>query len=308
MTTQRAFAETPEAFEEIYSAVMETPRGRWFVQELVRRNRNVDTLAVLDAIERFKERIAEHREEGRLEVLRAELQEMASAIAQTRSEIAAIKSDNPTSDRITAATGELEAILTATEGATGDILTAAEALQTLADEIRDVAPEAAETLEMHATNIMMACSFQDLTGQRTTKVVGALKYIETRVNTMIQIWGVRLEEAKRATFADLGDERPDAGILSGPAMAGEGVSQDAIDAMLGGDFSVVDQAELAKATQMASTAETAVERSREGRAAAAAPKPVAPVAPVAPIAPASAPEIADAPGAYDQSDIDSLFA
>ena len=38
--------------------------------------------------------------------------------------------------------------------------------------------------------VFEACSFQDITGQRTTKVINTLSYIETRVNTMIEIWGV----------------------------------------------------------------------------------------------------------------------
>jgi chemotaxis protein CheZ len=34
-----------------------------------------------------------------------------------------------------------------------------------------------------------ACSFQDITGQRITKVVRSLTYVETRVNKLIEAWG-----------------------------------------------------------------------------------------------------------------------
>ena len=37
--------------------------------------------------------------------------------------------------------------------------------------------------------IFTACSFQDLTGQRTTKVINVLRYIEQRIGSMIAIWG-----------------------------------------------------------------------------------------------------------------------
>ncbi|MEV8810475.1 hypothetical protein AB0066_25445, partial [Klebsiella pneumoniae] len=45
------------------------------------------------------------------------------------------------------------------------------------------------------TRIYEACSFQDLTGQRITKVVRTLSFIEERVNAMMAIWGHKaLEE------------------------------------------------------------------------------------------------------------------
>ena len=37
--------------------------------------------------------------------------------------------------------------------------------------------------------IFEACNFQDLTGQRITKVVGTLKFIETHIVRMMEIWG-----------------------------------------------------------------------------------------------------------------------
>src|SRR5712692_7868696 len=41
----------------------------------------------------------------------------------------------------------------------------------------------------HSTQIYTACSFQDLTGQRTDKVIEALRFVEDRIATMIDIWG-----------------------------------------------------------------------------------------------------------------------
>ena len=74
----------------------------------------------------------------------------------------------------------------------------------------------------------MACSFQDITGQRTTKVVNTLRYIEQRVNSMIAIWD--LTETTKAKIEPL-DKRPDAHLLNGPSS--NGVSQDDVDAMFG---------------------------------------------------------------------------
>jgi hypothetical protein len=71
-------------FETIESAVMETARGRWFLKEYARRNRNADTQAVLEAVDRIKEPALDPKT---VERLKADLQEMAVAIRQTREAI-----------------------------------------------------------------------------------------------------------------------------------------------------------------------------------------------------------------------------
>src|SRR5687767_8669536 len=71
-------------FDTIEAAVMETVRGRWFLKEYARRNRNADTQAVLEAVDRLKE---PGLDGTALAHLKAELQEMAAAIRQTKEEI-----------------------------------------------------------------------------------------------------------------------------------------------------------------------------------------------------------------------------
>ena len=70
-----------------------------------------------------------------LRILRQELQEMSSYIQQTRSEIAALRPADAGANRIMAATGELDAIVTATERATTEILNAAERIQEFASQM-----------------------------------------------------------------------------------------------------------------------------------------------------------------------------
>lgn len=50
-------------YEAISSAFMETARGRWFLSEFARRNRNADTRMVLDAVARIESTIATNRPE-----------------------------------------------------------------------------------------------------------------------------------------------------------------------------------------------------------------------------------------------------
>ncbi|MBT7581357.1 MAG: hypothetical protein HN572_00240, partial [Kordiimonadaceae bacterium] len=125
--------------------------------------------------------------------LREDLQGIMTHITTTKSEIAALKPKNDAdTDQITAATGELDAVVEATETATSDILKAAEDVQTAVDAIRaEHAIESVEnldknldTIEMEGMNILMACGFQDLTGQRINKVVNTLRYIEDHIDAL----------------------------------------------------------------------------------------------------------------------------
>jgi hypothetical protein len=77
-------ALTSEEYEAIEAAVMETGRGRWFLREFARRNRNADTQVVLDAVSRLEKAVLDGRAMGRM---RADLQHMAQAIRQTKSEL-----------------------------------------------------------------------------------------------------------------------------------------------------------------------------------------------------------------------------
>jgi hypothetical protein len=73
-----------EDYDAIEAAVMETARGRWFLAEFARRNRNADTAAVLGAIERLERAVAPRPAE-----LTAELAGMRAALETIRAELLA---------------------------------------------------------------------------------------------------------------------------------------------------------------------------------------------------------------------------
>src|SRR6516225_7684750 len=58
----RASLPSEEDYEAIREAFMETSRGRWFLTEYARRNRNADTEMVLDAVARIEEALAAQRQ------------------------------------------------------------------------------------------------------------------------------------------------------------------------------------------------------------------------------------------------------
>lgn len=236
--TEHNASDEQREYDAILAAVMETPRGRWFIEEFTQRNRTADTDKLLSAIEAIGNVAqAATAPAQTVDVLRLELQEMSASIQQTRSEIAAIKPTDGGNNRIMSATGELDAIVTATERATSEILAAAERTQEIAEKLKEQGAneDLCDELEAHATAIFMACSFQDITGQRTTKVVQVLHYLEHRVNSMISIWGVEPGDEERAmstAHLDPKDTRPDAHLLNGPQADDKAPSQEDIDAMM----------------------------------------------------------------------------
>lgn len=229
--------------EEEYLDIEETlagnARGRAFLRMRDQRSRIVGVAEVRRLIRELKETLPrgiaaseshEHHGGPQAHILREELKEMSAYITQTRREIAALRPADAGSNRIMAATGELDAIVSATERATSDILNGAERIQELAAKLPrdgDVGP-IANDIQAQVTEVLTACSFQDITGQRTTKVVNTLRYIEQRVNSMIGIWGI--DGAAPPAPTDLVDKRPDAHLMNGPALDG-GPSQADVDAL-----------------------------------------------------------------------------
>jgi len=226
---------TDEDYLLIEDAIAANARGRAFLRMRDQRSRVIatdDVKRMVRGITTSVKKAALPEIDGgtHLRILRQELHEMSVCIQQTRSEVAALRPDETGNNRIMAATGELDAIVTATERATSEILNSAEQIQALVSRLpKDpVTKPIRDELESQITEILTACSFQDITGQRTTKVVNTLHYLEKRVNSMIEIWGI---DALTALGADeRSDARPDAHLLNGPSL--QGVSQDDVDALL----------------------------------------------------------------------------
>lgn len=216
----------------IAAAVLETARGRWFLAEHAKRNRQADTRLVLDAIEKLERSIAAGHEGIEPDRVRVDLVEMMNAITRTKAEIASIRPapDNPS--HFGHASSELDAIVETTEKATGDILAAAERVQEIAWTLREQGVDAAvcDLIDSHATEVYTACSFQDLTGQRIRKVIDVLRFIEQRIETMIQIW--RLDELEFMPPTDPAHAAPE---VRGAQGVGDRLQQKAVDQLIGNE-------------------------------------------------------------------------
>jgi chemotaxis protein CheZ len=79
--------------------------------------------------------------------------------------------------------------------------------------------------------VFEACNFQDLTGQRITKVVNTLRFVEERIIKMMEIWGGA--DKFKDIEVELEHRMGDQGLLNGPSLGTDQdiASQDDIDAL-----------------------------------------------------------------------------
>ncbi|GJD33661.1 protein phosphatase CheZ [Methylobacterium aerolatum] len=155
----------------------------------------------------------------------SELMQIADYITSMREEIAALRPNEMSRDRIPMAHEELSSVLQATAGATDRIMAAAEALLLLPE-----GPAGRPGLDEHVNTIFEACAFQDITGQRISKVVDALQSFEKRLDRFIG--AVRARDAISSDPVERArQERAETLLLNGPQDAAIATSQDDIDAL-----------------------------------------------------------------------------
>lgn len=122
----------------------------------------------------------------------------------------------------------LDAVIEMTESATHTIIESCEVIQ---EKLQDKNDEESRAIESQLIRIIEACTFQDVTGQRLTKIIKTLRQIDEHAS--------RLSEVINQTFPDLAKKKSKTtksddsdGLLNGPALAGEGISQEEIDRLL----------------------------------------------------------------------------
>jgi len=158
--------------------------------------------------------------------LLGEVEALGRTIAAARQEIATLRVDDIMDRDIPFATDELDAIVQHTAVATNAILESCEMLDDIAAALTG---DAATRLQEAVTKIYEACSFQDITGQRITKVVTTLMTIEGKVAQIINTFGVQIGsgETREAAPAASGTE-----LLNGPQLPSNAMDQSDIDKLL----------------------------------------------------------------------------
>ena len=157
-----------------------------------------------------------------------------------REKVAKLKSADPDADKMLLARQELKTVVESTYTAANEIMNLSDELLAVAEKIRQgqSSGEAASiddhlsSLEEISTNLLMACAFQDLTGQRINKVANTLQGLEDQIDALFQAMNIAEgtgEGGLDATTTAADDQRPGTELLHGPQDEGEGISQDEID-------------------------------------------------------------------------------
>jgi hypothetical protein len=86
----RATQPREEDYEAISDAFMETSRGRWFLTEYAKRNRNADTRMVLDAVARIEENLNAQKQPVSDNGLAEALAAITSAVGDAKASVSAV--------------------------------------------------------------------------------------------------------------------------------------------------------------------------------------------------------------------------
>ena len=161
----------------------------------------------------------------------SELEALARYIREAKHEIAAIRPTDISTQYIPNATDELDAVVGATEDATNRIMDVCDELGVIGGQCT---PDIADKLMACTTKIFEACNFQDITGQRITKVVETLKHIDSRIEAIVKAMGEQIQRSggDAHVLKNIHAADPEKGLLNGPQLPKNAVSQDDIDKLL----------------------------------------------------------------------------
>lgn len=169
--------------------------------------------------------------------LKTELDIIYGAIHRTKQELAVIHQGTNQAPDTTRVAQELDAVIGGTEQATQEILRAAEAID---EDAASLVASLKNEHEMHLAqdiqdkviHIFEACNFQDLSGQRITKAMRSMKFIEEHILRMMEIWG-GIEAITPLMEAEKPEPNGHSHLLNGPKLEADAghASQNDIDAL-----------------------------------------------------------------------------
>lgn len=157
-----------------------------------------------------------------------ELRDLLVFIQQAKADLTDIQPKHLSENKIPEANNQLDMVVATTEEAASKIMDSAEEISELALTMEG---EAKEKLEAISMNIFEASSFQDITGQRVTKVVNTLKYLEEKLSALAEAIGDTDSHMNAVNAEDDLCPESDERLLQGPQDLSAGNDQDAIDAL-----------------------------------------------------------------------------
>ena len=184
--------------------------------------------SVLDKVKISKDPVPS--DDINLDAIRTDLMDLHHIIEELRHEVGVTMPSEITGKHIPAATDELDAVVDATAEASSTIMDSCESIENL---LSNLPSESADPIGAAVTRIYEACSFQDITGQRISKVVRTLKVIDTKVESLLNILGRPLPEDYDAPVREISSDPIDPeSLLNGPQLPSNAISQEEIDKIL----------------------------------------------------------------------------
>ena len=158
--------------------------------------------------------------------LLAEIKSLACCVAAARQDLSALGAADIVGYHVPAAADELDAIVAHTGAATWTILDQCERIE---EATAGSAAQPAASLAL--ARIYEACSFQDITGQRVTKVIRTLQLVEAGLQAILHVFapGVAAGDTGADSKAVMAEP-----LLNGPQSTQDAMNQDAVDALLAG--------------------------------------------------------------------------
>ena len=157
-------------------------------------------------------------------------------IARVKAEVSKIRYADEGQDPLLTASEELEALKATTATATEEILSIAESVLSRVEQLQALVPtgkpmELLNIIEVQLVRLFEACGFQDLTGQRSTKVARLLENLDARVACALDLMDhIEVPDDVALEMKDA-DAKGDAALLNGPQTSGQGLAQNDIDAL-----------------------------------------------------------------------------
>ena len=169
------------------------------------------------------------------EQLSNEVHNLLAYVERLREELAGTVQEEDNKTPFESMSATLDAIATSTLEASETILEASESIADLSGDLREKLDDEeaialCDQISGKAMENMEACSFQDLTGQRVSRVIRSLKFVEERVDAMVQLCGQETIKSLSEDAAAAAPEPEDV-VMHGPQAAGDAISQAEIDAL-----------------------------------------------------------------------------
>lgn len=159
---------------------------------------------------------------GKVDTLYKEVWGLARDIVKARAEIAELRPGALKRENLPRAIEEMHEIVRTTEDASNAIMESAEAI--IGATPSGIDADYRELVQSSCQRIFESCAFQDLTGQRITKVMTTLKLIDDHLEALQQMLGAEFVDPKAGAPTQQEED-----LLAGPALKGEGNNQDDVD-------------------------------------------------------------------------------